>query len=396
MKKNILHINSVLTVSAVVLVALGFFINDPFRIFRFSYSSAKPLVQKIKKPNVSKIVVMENRNKLYEVYRDAGEWRVMGMNSPEDTSNSQKPSFNTSQLSDNASLPSAASQASISYRANKNDVDSALENLFQAKQEREVTNNHKKYIEYKVDDANSFQIMLYNKGNNKLFHVHVGKEGASFSSSLTRLDSDKTVYSVPVRLKTHWNKTVDQLRDKSLLNFIPENVDSIQWSSMVDKADFSLKREEGNEKFWKVSVGEKESQGDLNKVNILLKDIQKLSGNDFYTGDEEIFKIVASLNILLQSKLNIVLEIHSKKEDENQISYLAKSSYLPYFVSIPNHIIEKILENPEVYIKKEEEKKEEEKPKEKKQKTEKQDKKDKKDNKANINNQTEKKNKKQK
>lgn len=107
-----------------------------------------------------------------------------------------------------------------SYKANKGQIDQLVNTLQTLEAKSLVANSKDRWENYEVTDSLASRVQLY-KGSKKVADVLIGKFQYSQSrnmSTYVRLNGKKETYKVDGFLSSTYNRKVNDLRDKTIIN----------------------------------------------------------------------------------------------------------------------------------------------------------------------------------
>ncbi|MDH5718626.1 MAG: DUF4340 domain-containing protein [Spirochaetia bacterium] len=303
--------NLILLILCVFFFIFGFFKNDPFGLFEFTYQKAPRLID-INEKNI-KMIHLKQGDKIQTTFqKDKDLWLVKN-------------------LADNSV-----------YRGNSEKIENALVDLLAVKKYHDITSSENKHIEYAVA-ASDFHLVFISENEQVLADVYLGKSGAAMGSSLLRLSSEKTVYSAKGNFKGQWNQNIDAFRDKKIVNFVPENIKSIQFNG---EKNYSIHRKEND--MWELNTLGKIIDADKSKVINLLRIITDLQGNSFFPKEANPPKSFAKIQVELSSGYIEEIEINGPIA-KNSTDYVTKSHYTGNWLMIPKYRVESLLSDASHY-----------------------------------------------
>lgn len=287
--------NTILAIVTGTVFLLAFLINDPFLIFEKSYEKSKPVIAG-RAERVKKITVVDG---------------------------AQKRIFTRS--SEGWSVELAGSPLGV-QRADSQKVDTALNNLFEARRYQEVSSNKDKQADYEVRDSD-FQLLLEGENGEKIAQAILGKYSGAGNASFIRLADDSSVYAVKGFLRGDWNQDFDLYRDRTVLRIARENVREIRTSG---KSKFVLKSDDkGN------FALEPARATDKSRVNTYLADLTELTGVKFYK--DAVPAAYGKISVQLSSNVTKEIEVFGPTKDQE---FVAKSTDMPYPVTIARSKVE--------------------------------------------------------
>lgn len=119
------------------------------------------------------------------------------------------------------------------YLADKSKID----NMIAAIKKIELTalvSENKDLARYELDSANKINVQA-KKEEKLLRNLTVGKTATTYNHTFVSLEGDDKVYQAKGDFKLHFDKTIDQLRDKTVLSIKPEEINTI----LISKNDIT-------------------------------------------------------------------------------------------------------------------------------------------------------------
>lgn len=170
------------------------------------------------------------------------------------------------------------------YRANDDMIQKLLFVVAEKANGEIVSRKKEKQTFYGVDEAQAIRVVITagDEGVTPLAEFFVGNAGSVVGTTYVRLYNSEEVFLVDVDLASMVNRSRDDFRDKTILEFPAEQVLEILLSSPQSKESLSLKREEGGFRL----EGEKQGVEGTNqdRVTRLLQTLSHLSATGFATG----------------------------------------------------------------------------------------------------------------
>lgn len=245
-EKNMLKTKNKLLI--IVLIVLGAILGANLLIRNFKGErSLKKFVTEIDHTQVDKITI-NNEGKTITIDKESEQWYV----------------------SDDINRYVADSQASVSL----------VETISQLRIERLVTKGREKREEYEVDDTSGVKVNIFVKGE-KANSIIVGRfsyrqigQGGIKMSTMVRLDGEDEVYSVDGGLSMQVKRSIDNFRDKTILNFDPENVKKIEIICPLQNNSLTLQSNDGG---WTVNSETASMGRTINYLN----DVKNVKGTGF-------------------------------------------------------------------------------------------------------------------
>lgn len=294
------NLNFKLIASALILFVWGFFLHDPLGIFEKNYASADKFFPFESLNELKKIEVYYGKKKDKEFILKKGQWFLEFKNDDKDEL--------------------------TSYRADSKVLDEKIQKLGKIKKYHEITSDKKKFEEYQVS-AKDLSLIIIDE-NEKKYKIYLGKNGATYNSTLIRLDGEDDIYSVRGSLREDWRSDLNSYRDKKAFLVHKDNIHQIIFSG---KNRYRLEKME--DKTWKVVWGITESNANENQVKSLLNTIESLQGASFL--DKKVNRLYAKLILMLNN--NIEKEMNVYQINKNEFAF--QTSDNPYLMKIPEYQI---------------------------------------------------------
>ncbi len=310
MKVN--NVNLVLTVIATVLFVFSFWVNDPFSLFVSNYETSDPLIETASLQKIDEIILEKGGQTLLTFLKKSASSNSWFVTSP---------------------------KRQGEYRADVGVIQKSFDNLMGIKKYQEVTSSKEKHAKFELDKESGLKVSFSKKGVDKpLFSILLGKAGTGFSSTLVRLIEDDSIYSAKGNLRSDWEQTIDHFRDKTILDLVPENIDSYVLNGAQNYSVIKNKLKEWEIKAGLVPVPVLAKQ---DKVKNILKKICELEANSFPEPNKRLpRKKYASIEILLANKSKIDLAVFGPDSDD---MYFVKSSQRSFGVFLAKWKIDDIV-----------------------------------------------------
>tara|TARA_B100000614_G_scaffold260561_1_gene287802 strand:- start:2184 stop:3167 length:984 start_codon:yes stop_codon:yes gene_type:complete len=113
-----------------------------------------------------------------------------------------------------------------SYPAENLKIDDMLKSIEEVQLTALVSEN-KDFSRYELDDETSIRV-LAKRNDSVLRSFEVGKTAPTYNHTFVKLSEDTKVYEAKGDFRPHFEKTVEQLRDKTVLPLKSEDVEEIQ------------------------------------------------------------------------------------------------------------------------------------------------------------------------
>jgi hypothetical protein len=228
-------------------------------------------------------------------------------------------------------------QESKSNLADVQSVENILKELSTMKIERLVTKEKSKLREFEVDDTLGVAVQLFSKGK-KVADLVVGRfsyrqtgnrQGGIQLSTMIRLANETDVYSIEGALSMSVKRDFDSFRDKTLVRFDPDKVQSMEFTYPSDSS-FTLTR--GSD-VWFLN----RDTVDTGKVINFLNDIKETRGNSFTTDFDPAGILEFQMKATLSGEAPIVVKAYQQGE-----KYVFVSSQNESSLSDSEHLFKRV------------------------------------------------------
>jgi hypothetical protein len=124
------------------------------------------------------------------------------------------------------------------YPADAEKIDAML-NVCQKLTVTALVSESKNYLRYDLNDDKKITVKAWH-GSDIIRQFDIGKPAATYRHTFVKLAQNASVYHARGDFRRKFDVTVDELRDKTILSFVPEHIRSIHISE--DKNDYVLQR----------------------------------------------------------------------------------------------------------------------------------------------------------
>lgn len=205
----------------------------------------------------------------------------------------------------------------------------------------EVTSSKEKYTQFEVGD-DDFNIEIMGSNNIIIAKLFLGKKGSGTATTLVRLDKEEEVYSVNGTFRSDWDKSFNQFRDRTILNFNKENVESLKFNG---KQSYTINRDKAG---WKIKTFGVSKPGNPSTIDPIVSSLSTLVGSSFDIKNPNLIRF-GTVEVTLSSKVNLKLEIFGPGLGK---TYIAKSSMLADLISIPEYKVNALFKDSKGLIQK--------------------------------------------
>ena len=231
-----------------------------------------------------------------------------------------------------------------------------------------LVSESKSYNRYNLDNDNKITVKAFDKDTLKL-EFDIGKAASSFRHTFVKIAGDKRVFHARGSFRGKFDKTVDDLRDKTVLAFKLNEIDAIHITNgdkeisfsrtespvevkELKEADTSNPKPQQTEITWQNASGKK---GVNSKINRLLTTLSDLSC-DKYLSDRSKDEFTDPVyTILLKGSKEYKLSVFEKLDKDNE-DYPAISSENNYPFILTGSQVKSIMEDPGEMLEKKNEK----------------------------------------
>jgi hypothetical protein len=231
-----------------------------------------------------------------------------------------------------------------------------------------LVSESKSYNRYNLDNDNKINVKAFDKDKLKL-EFDIGKAASSFRHTFVKIAGDERVFHARGSFRGKFDKTVDDLRDKTVLAFKIDEIREIHISKGKQKMLFSLiqslEEAKDSEKsdasspknkplkiIWQNASGKK---GDNSKINRLLTTLSDLSCEKYISGQSKDEFTDPVYTLLLKGSKEYKLSIFEKLDKDNE-EYPAISSENSYPFILSGSQVKNIMEDPDEMLEKKDKK----------------------------------------
>ncbi|MCX6557468.1 MAG: DUF4340 domain-containing protein [Candidatus Aminicenantes bacterium] len=219
-----------------------------------------------------------------------------------------------------------------------------------------LVSESKNYLPYGLDRENAITVKAY--GNERLLReFSIGNVASTYSHTYVKLDVDPRVFHARNSFRSDFDQKVDNLRDKTVLQFDKNEISAIEISSAGEKILFTknikpLQFKPGDkqaesqappseEESWQTVDGKTANGSELNGI---LEQASRLICEGFIDGKTKDDFKQPLYSLRLKGGKDFLLSIFAKTEKE--ISYAALSSESPYPFLLSAYKVENIMKKP--------------------------------------------------
>jgi len=230
-----------------------------------------------------------------------------------------------------------------------------------------LVSQSKSYNRYHLDEGNKIKVKAFDKDKLRR-EFDIGKAAASFRHTFVKISGDERVFHASGSFRDKFDKTVEDLRDKTVLSFKINEIREIHISKgkhkmafnltqppkevkQTEKSNTSSPKTEPIKMLWQTTAGKNASSTKINRLLTTLSDLscdEYISGQDKDEWKDPIFTLL--LKGSKEYKLSIFEKLNKDKKD-----YPAISSENSYVFNLSGSEAENIMEDPEELLEKKKE-----------------------------------------
>jgi len=197
-------------------------------------------------------------------------------------------------------------------------------------------------VRYELDDSHGIDVTAYDR-NRSLISFKIGKTAPTFNHTFVILENDPGIYHAKGSFRQHFNKTVDEFRDKQVMDFTEASITGITIETRGKQTHLTAGKT-GSDTREETEAGFRYKQGgapDQKTVSNLLSTLSVLTCDRFLedTDKHTLEKDPFDLKITLENDSPIVLHLFDQGE-EGPVS--ATSSMNAYAFALEEYVAEDI------------------------------------------------------
>ena len=227
------------------------------------------------------------------------------------------------------------------------------------------------YIKYGLDPDKKITVRIYDK-KNLLRTFEIGKQAATYRHTFVKIKNDRRVFHAENSFRNDFERTVGGLRDKSVLQFEPgeiqelqlaKGIQKIQLTKTIEKVEVTPEQAEGSKKPpTEMSASAKTPAGDQQawvtnegikavkqEIESLLNDLSDLKCQDFVEGKSREDFSEPMFRVTLKGAKEYTLSIFDKIQEKDD-TYPAVSSESPYLFILTGYTAEQFMKKIEDVI----------------------------------------------
>jgi hypothetical protein len=222
-----------------------------------------------------------------------------------------------------------------------------------------LVSESKNYYPYGLNQENEIVVKAYKNGQ-VLREFSIGNAASTYNHTYVKLVADPRVFHARNSFRGEFDQKVDDLRDKTVLQFDKNEISAIEISSAADKILFTknvkpveVKADEKKvsgqappvtaEELWLMADGK---PGNLTELKSIIDQASQLTCEGFIVGKTKDDFKEPIYTVLLKGRKDFTLSIFQKSEKE--ISYSSVSSESPYPFLLSSYKAENLMKKPEI------------------------------------------------
>lgn len=236
------------------------------------------------------------------------------------------------------------------YSANDYSVESFVESLSSIRALNKVASvNENNLNKYELIAGKKITVEAKKDGK-VLRSIEIGKSASSASQSYITIDGGNNIYLASGSLRNTFDTSIKSLRSNTIWSYDAASLSSISLTK-ADGSEWGLTRiGSGDQTSWTISLADTEV--DPEKAKTFLEGFANLTASNWYADDVkaedlggELF-LTAKLGHTFESSTITIYQIPAQTEDD-EATYYATSSEIPYVFQISSYMAGKFNKNPE-------------------------------------------------
>lgn len=234
------------------------------------------------------------------------------------------------------------------YLAKKSEIEPLIETISSVKALDKLgsVNNETAVIRYELSEGKKITVVA-KKAGKVLRTLEIGKEADAGTQCYATVDGGKDIYLLAGNVRMSFNKTIDRLRDTSILNFDKTLISQVSYT-YSDGSEWSVSRT-GSDDSATYSISGAEVELDPTKVNDLLDSFALLNTNRWHDENADLggSKYVSIVFKVGSEDVTFDFFEIPAETDDGIPTYYGRSSVTPYTFSIQNYAVKRFLVKPE-------------------------------------------------
>ncbi|WP_457553735.1 DUF4340 domain-containing protein [Desulfobacula sp.] len=214
------------------------------------------------------------------------------------------------------------------YPADSSLVQSILDTLKSLKLS-ELVSQKQDLGRYELDDENRIQVKAV-AGQKTIFEFTMGKTAPSFNHTFVMLINDKNIYYAKGNFRTHFDKTIENFRDKKVLEFKEDSIKQFTIEKEGISKTLVSKKDKDKKKTAIIWQSDKDTPADEKMVSSLLSSVSFLKCEK-YLGSftkNKLGKEKSLCRIHLKNEKSIELTLFKTETEDNLIGISSMNEYV--------------------------------------------------------------------
>lgn len=234
------------------------------------------------------------------------------------------------------------------YLAKKSEVQTLVDVISSVKalDKLGTVNNETAVIRYELSEGKKITVVAKKEGK-VLRTLELGKESDAGTQCYATVDGGKDIYLLAGNVRLSFNKTIDRLRDNSILNFDKTLISKAAYT-YPDGTSWSVSRT-GSGEDAAYSITGSDVELDPAKVNDLLDSFALLNTNRWHEENADLGGNLYSSIVFNVGDEKVTFDFFEipAPTEEDLPTYYGRSSVTPYTFSIQNYAVKRFLAKPE-------------------------------------------------
>jgi hypothetical protein len=181
---------------------------------------------------------------------------------------------------------------------------------------------------YELDDDHCLDVTAFQAGA-PVMSFKIGKTAPTFNHTFVMLENDPHIYHAKDSFRNHFDKSLNEFRDRQVLSFDEEQITAITIEARGEKIRLAADDARPDNQDRLVFNHEDGSSADPKTVSNLLSSLSALTCDRFAedTDKDQLEKTPPSLKIVLENSNDIVLQLFEPKEDESVPGISSMNAY---------------------------------------------------------------------
>jgi hypothetical protein len=198
-------------------------------------------------------------------------------------------------------------------------------------------------VRYELDETHRLTVSAY-ENETHVLSLRIGKTAPTFNHTFVMLGNDPNIYHAKDSFRSHFDKPLNEFRDRRVLSFMTEDITGITIGAQdrqvrLTAHDTGMETQEESKIIFKYEDG---SSPDPKTVSNLLSTLSALTCDRFMEDSDRpaLEKKSPRLKIELHSSSPILFHLY--EPDEKELPMIATSSMNAYVFSLKSYVVEDI------------------------------------------------------